>query len=208
MDQTLFALFRESGPESPLFPLIHNPLVFGILENAYAMLFPEVLIVVVLLARCAQAGAIVRWFAVFFAAYAIGLAVFVVLPVVGPPIHDIGLFDPALADTFTADLMRRMAVEFQEVRPGGRLGGFAYFVAFPSLHVAAAFILQVTLRNWPPIFWLFLPVNVLLMVSTVALGYHYSIDIAGGLILGALLSCALPVISPQEPTALIPGTAS
>jgi membrane-associated phospholipid phosphatase len=95
--------------------------------------------------------------------------------------------------------MRLMADEYRQVQSGGALTGFGYFVALPSLHVAAAILLQTTMRPWPWIYWTWAPVTVLLILSTVILGYHYVIDLPAGLILGYSLTRALPRLSALPP---------
>ena len=57
-----------------------------------------------------------------------------------------------------------------------------YFIAFPSLHVAAAVICQLAVRGSRPVFWVLLPVTVLVVSSTFLLGYHYALDIPGGVL--------------------------
>ena len=164
------------------FPLVEAHPLFALLENAYAMLFTEVGLTILVLLR---AGApIVRFFVVLFACYAVGLAVFVLYPTVGPCIFEPESFRAAFRDTFTYGLMHRMAQEYASVVAGTTGNGAAYFVALPSLHVAVATVLQRALATSRPHFWMMVPVNVLLASSTVLLGYHYLIDVPAGIALG------------------------
>jgi membrane-associated phospholipid phosphatase len=60
--------------------------------------------------------------------------------------------------------------------------------AFPSSHVAvAAATLCFTWREFRRLRWLHLAAVVLLCVSTVYCGYHYAVDVIGGLLLAAVL---------------------
>ena len=167
-----------------LYPLATQPVAFRLLENAYEMLFPQVVVGLLLVCLHGSTRTIVRWLMTLFAAYGIGLATFVLVPSVGPPIHAPETFQTALAGTRTATLMRWMADEFHHFMSGGPLIGFGYFVALPSLHVAVSSLMQITLRPFPLLFWTWLPITILLMLSTVALGYHYVIDLPAGLAVG------------------------
>ncbi len=53
-------------------------------------------------------------------------------------------------------------------------------IALPSFHVIWAWLCQYSLKSWPIVFYLMLPINCLLILSCVLLGWHYLIDILGG----------------------------
>ena len=89
--------------------------------------------------------------------------------------------------TATYGLMQKMATEFLAVKASQPVNGFGYFVAMPSLHVAVAVVLQATWRHRPVRFWSFLPVNLAVCASTVVLGYHYLLDLPGGVALAGLV---------------------
>jgi membrane-associated phospholipid phosphatase len=183
-----------------VFPLWTNHLVFVLLENSYVMLFPQVIVVLLVSAATQPREVVCRYVMVLFSAYAIGLTIFAVFPTVGPPIYFPASFKADWSGTFTAQLMKDMAAEFQQVQKGGGLNGFGYFVAFPSLHVAAAVILQRCMRNTPWLYWTWMPVTVLLILSTVVLGYHYLLDVPAGFILGYVLCRFLPRGVPVQAT--------
>ena len=54
------------------------------------------------------------------------------------------------------------------------------------MHVSVAMFLQVLLRPYRFIFWIFLPINILIIISTVILGYHYFLDVPAGIIVAML----------------------
>jgi membrane-associated phospholipid phosphatase len=65
--------------------------------------------------------------------------------------------------------------------------GRVHGAAFPSLHVAGAFVAVLAAwRYLRGMFWVFLPLFVGMMVSTVYGRYHYFADIPGGLMIGAI----------------------
>lgn len=190
IDAALFAfdaaILRAIFPVATdsVYPLTTQPVAFRLLENAYEMLFPQVVVGLLLVCLHGSTRTIVRWLITLFAAYGIGLLTFVLVPSVGPPIHAPETFQAALAGTRTATMMRWMAEEFHHFMSGGPLIGFGYFVALPSLHVAVSSLMQMTLRPFPLLFWTWLPITILLMLSTVVLGYHYVIDLPAGLAVG------------------------
>jgi PAP2 superfamily len=169
-----------------LFPLTDSRATFTLLENAYAMLFTEVGLVIFVLIRAR--ASLPRFFVTLFSCYAIGLLVFVVYPTVGPCIFEPDSFRAAFHDTFTYTLMQRMAQEYAAVGGGATGKGAAYFVALPSLHVAVATILQRALAVSRAHFWMMAPVNLFLVVSTVVLGYHYLVDVPAGVAVGLLVA--------------------
>lgn len=64
--------------------------------------------------------------------------------------------------------------------------GRVHGAAFPSLHVAGAFVALLGARQFARrLFWIFLPLFATMCVSTVYGRYHYVADIFGGLIVGA-----------------------
>jgi membrane-associated phospholipid phosphatase len=65
--------------------------------------------------------------------------------------------------------------------------GRVHGAAFPSLHVAGSFVALLGARQFARrMFWIFLPLFAAMCVSTVYGRYHYSADIFGGLIVGAI----------------------
>ena len=75
------------------------------------------------------------------------------------------------------------------IQPSTLEGGM---IALPSFHVIWAWFCLYLLRGWPVLFYFMLPINLLLIASCVILGWHYSIDILGGVMI-ILISHALCV---------------
>jgi membrane-associated phospholipid phosphatase len=189
IDRALLGGVKYEG----LFPLVTDPMVFRLLENSYAMLFPQILAGVILASMTTSRRFVARWLGVLFTAYAIGLASFMVAPAVGPPIFAPESLSPEYRETFTGTLMGAMREEYFRLQDGrGPLNGFGYFVALPSLHAAGSVLVQASFRHWPLIYWTWMPVTVLLIISTFALGYHYFIDVPIGVLIGIWLARGLP----------------
>jgi len=168
-----------------LFPLTHSAVWFHLLENAYMMLFPEMVVVLVVLHL--TRGDVLGFFKRTLACYGLGLLVSLIYPAVSPCVYYPESFRAAYAGSVAFNLGRSLASDYVALRHGLPLNGFGYFVAIPSLHVAMAVVLQASLAVSRMHFWTFLSVNLLLVSSTVVLGQHYLIDVPAGLLLGLIV---------------------
>src|SRR5262249_1606838 len=113
--------------------------------------------------------------------------IFLLFPTIGPTLADPNLFSKAYEYTQTYAIMRQMAAEYMALQGSGTLMGLGYFVALPSLHVAVAVLVQAFLYRSRTHFWLFLPINLLVAPATVALGYHYLLDVPAGVLLASAI---------------------
>jgi hypothetical protein len=182
-----------------VFPIFNSALAFALLERSYLFLFAEILVVVIWMAAF-QPRQAYWWIARLFTAYGIGLVIFLIWPTVGPHIYAPDSLRSEWHHTTTFRTMQSMAIDYQRIVGGGR-GGMNYFIAFPSLHVAAAVTCQLSVRGSRPVFWALLPVTVLVSSSTFLLGYHYALDVPGG-VLTAFLAwwCIDRFRSPDRPS--------
>jgi len=180
LDLAIYRWMLARPMELEQFPLFESRFFFTLLENAYQMLFVELFVVVLVLLR--KGGDLGPFLRSIFLCYFLGLVTFFFYPVVGPCIFQPGSLHPAYHATRTYQLMQAMAAEFAALGKETTHNGLAYFVAVPSLHVAMAVLFQCFLRASPCHFWAFLPVNVLMAISTVLLGYHYLIDLPAGVL--------------------------
>ena len=153
---------------------------------------PSLVVVLLLVAVTRSSRDVARWLIVLFGAYAIGLAVFAIVPAVGPFAYQPDAFRPGFRTSFTFSVMTAVAGEYRQLLTGGPLTGFGYFVAMPSLHVAVATLAQRALRPAPFLYWTFMPINILLISSTFLLGYHYFLDLPAGFVVAAALSRFVP----------------
>ena len=167
-----------------LFPLVPRGLWFAALERAYVFMFPELAIVLFLLANDIEQVRV--YIARIFACYAAALCVFVCWPVVGPGLMYPESIGRALDGTIMGVLSHNQLLEFRNIVGGGvPSSGFGVFVAFPSVHVALAVLFQWSVRALQVARWALHPINLLLVFGTVALGQHYLIDVPAGILLGA-----------------------
>ena len=133
---------------------------------------------------------VIEFYRLTFACYVIGLLVFLLYPAVAPDVYYPESLRADYLGTSTAALGRNLAADYSALGRGLPLNGFGYFVALPSLHVAMALLSQALLHAFPLHFWTFLPVNLLLIVSTVVLGHHYVVDVPAGALLAAFVLAA------------------
>lgn len=67
----------------------------------------------------------------------------------------------------------------EHIKPTTREGGM---IALPSFHVIWAWLCLYLARAWRPLLIFFIPLNIVLALSCVLLGWHYTIDLAGSVI--------------------------
>ncbi len=174
------------------FPLVRAPWLISLLERAYLAIFAEIALVLTLLA---PNTALTRNFVGRLATcYGVGLAAFLLWPVAGPCLVYPASIDPILTGASTRAIMQGMSVEFELVLAAGQpVTGFAYFVALPSLQFAMAVLRPVTVQTHSRVGGpVVAPINILMIVSTFVLGYHYLIDVPTGALLGAAVVALLP----------------
>ena len=64
--------------------------------------------------------------------------------------------------------------------------------------MTVATLAQLAVRPWRWAFWTLAPINMLLIASTVLLGYHYIIDVPAGLLVAAMLGPWVPADRPAR----------
>lgn len=109
-------------------------------------------------------------------AYAMGYIIALVFPIEGP-YHSLRALQQGALEGGPFTALMNVIQQF------GRVHG----AAFPSLHVAGAFVALLGARQYARrLFWVFLPPFMAMCVSTVYGRYHYVADIFGGLFVGAV----------------------
>lgn len=182
MDLKVYGLVLGVDEYAGLFPLVQRPLILRILQNGYLIFYLEVFFVAFVLEREDDSFAfIVR----FLAAHIAGALFFLIYPVFGPYI----LFPDSIREGFHGSpgwsMMQIVVQEYRAVMDGGSLTGAGYFVGLPSLHTAGAIIFQASIRKHRTAFYLLLPFNVCMVLATFILGFHYLLDVVGGVALAA-----------------------
>jgi membrane-associated phospholipid phosphatase len=151
-----------------------------VFKNGYAALFGELTLVILLICQTGNAKRVARFLTVLFGLYACGVVTFMIYPAAGPCLY----FPESISGG--SSLMTGMANDYVATTTGtGTLSGFGYFIALPSLHILVAVFLQTFLFRYKCLFLVFFPINILLILSTVVLGYHYVADIAAAFVIAA-----------------------
>jgi len=182
MDLAFYSFFGGSSINyTNLFPLVRDPTLLLIFGNAYTVLFGEIVLAVLLICQTGDANRAVRFLITLFGLYACGVIVFMIYPAAGP-----FLYFPESISSAGSFLLNGMATDYRVIMTGkGTLTGFGYFIAVPSLHILIVLFLQTFLFRYRRLFYVFLPINLLLIPSTVVLGYHYVMDLAVAFVIAA-----------------------
>lgn len=130
----------------------------------------------------------VRWFertvAAFIIAYILGLIGYLLFPAVGPAFYNETLtYLQASAGNGLKTKLLTHYIDFCNNPQTATLVRFNGLAAFPSLHCAHSVLFMYYLgkkERWMPVI-LALPL-VLLLISTVWLGWHWAVDLIGGLV--------------------------
>jgi membrane-associated phospholipid phosphatase len=194
------ALYGRTVEYAGIFPLVSSRLGFVVFERAYTILFAEMAVVV--FALVGDVVRLRRYLIRMFACYTAALGVFVLWPVVGPHLYYPESFRSGYEATTTGLWRQSSSLEYSAIR--GHLQpvtGFGYFVAVPSLHTAMALLCQVSFGRSKMLFWIFLPINILIIASTVVLGYHYVLDVPAGAALVAIVLLLTGKRLPVSPSA-------
>jgi len=175
------------------FPLVSHILLLRAFDNAYWLLVPEIIVVTFSLAQLDQRRHLNDFLQRLFGLYAAGIVIYMIFPVNGPQLFYPHQQDLSRSLEGTVALSNGMMHDYRVAQTGGRLAGFGYFIAVPSLHVLVAVFLQHCLRAFRVLFVVFLPINVMMCLSTVVLGYHYLLDSVAALaVYGLVLAVAGP----------------
>jgi hypothetical protein len=172
-DQWLYSWFLSSVNYTDFFPIVDNDFLLLLLNNAYSVLFPEIMLVLFLVCQTGESRRVSRFLKGLFALYAVGVLCFLMYPAIGPCLYYPESLDPTRTNF---ELIQGMRHDYHAAVNGEDLIGYGYFIAVPSLHVMAALYLQRCLIVFPRLYRVFLPVNLTLIASTVVLGYHYLVD--------------------------------
>lgn len=99
------------------------------------------------------------------------------VPAIGPRFTLTHLQNAELPGVFMADSIRETLNVLEQFKQD----------AFPSGHTAVVLVVLFYARQFvPALFWVFLPVVVALIFSTVYLRYHYVVDVVAGILLAVL----------------------
>ncbi len=186
-DQWLFG----TDPLRLLEPWLH-PVAVDFFEAAYLSYFVTPLVVMAVLIARRDVATMNRLYlgvlTTVFASY-VG---YVLVPARSPYL---AARDPAMAWAFSYAGDVRGWVIGDWIRATVESWDTVKFNAFPSGHAAVAVVFLVLLWRYPGLRWVVIPSYLALIVSTVYLRYHYVVDVAVGIVLGAASAWLAPRLS-------------
>jgi hypothetical protein len=181
VDQAIYGWFSAEPVEAAgMFPIFKSAVVHHFLESAYVLFFPQIFFVILVLLW--RKGDLAGFFRAMFSCFVLALGVFAVYPVVGPFIFP-ETMHPDFQGGHSHLLMKSILEEYRALENGSLVNGMGYFIGLPSLHVAVGILCQSYLSVSRCHFWVFLPVNVSIVLATFLLGHHYVLDIPAGVLL-------------------------
>ena len=186
-------LFRTSVSKLSHFMTLHlSRWGLPLLEFVYMSLYPQIGAAIILIALLGGRQYAMRYIGTLVVAYALAVATFLVWPTMGPfAIYSPGersyLVSFSTYLTQEGIVSKAYLLHARNLIPEVRTTNLAdYYIGFPSMHVALPAIAIWFLRKWKKLAFLLVLFDVLLLISIVALQWHYLIDLVGGVLAAAL----------------------
>ena len=199
IDTALAALDRDMGLDWPamITSLADEPAINNVLRLAYNSVLPQVAALVICLGWRQRPEDIYRFCAALAVSAALAMAIWTAFPSFGaisvynlPPALAAKL-KLALDPDYARELVRLLREGPGRISPGQVKG----LIGFPSYHAAMA--LLVVRYAWPirGLFWLFLALNVVVLLATPVHGGHHVVDVIAGLALAIGVSVAVDALA-------------
>jgi hypothetical protein len=168
------------------------PLFFRVMELVYFSLFGQIGGAIVITALLTGRQYAIRYVRTLLTAYLVALVCFFFWPTIGPfsiyspqersYLRALPTYSTQEAILLKADLLH----EHKLIPEVANVNLIDYYIGFPSMHVAMPLIAVWFLRKWRNIALILIAFDVLLLVSIVALQWHYLSDLAGGVLVAGL----------------------
>jgi hypothetical protein len=153
--------------------LSHYPWAKIMLDNAYDFILLEMLIVPFYLIIVGKYHDVKQLFYLFLSTVLLGGAIYFFWPTLGPACF--------LSSPYFTESQRNIGLNFYNLHhslpPALHAGGP---IGMPSFHVIWALLSQYSIRHVRWMWFTLLPINCLIILSTLFLGWHYFVDILGG----------------------------
>jgi len=181
IDSFLAKLDQAMGVDTPALMAwtAQHVYIHKILLTVYNFLYVEIVAIPLILPFFKNSKSVNTFFMTMLIAFLIGTTIYYFFPTAAPAsVFKSPYFMPSEHATY---------IKFYKVHHGQEVtSGDGGLIAFPSFHVAWAVILTYATYSKKWLFVLLLIINFLLIISTVLLGFHYLIDVFGGIILAGL----------------------
>ncbi len=154
----------------------------------YYCMFPQMGAALLLIAFHDGRKETFRFVGALLTAYYMAVAVFWMWPSQGPFFLCQEHFAQFPSSLRTYAIQRHLLSQANWLWAGKGFGGVSldYYIAFPSMHIAAPVIVAWFLRRWKRILGFLLAIDVFIATAVVLLEWHYVVDILGGLAVAAL----------------------
>lgn len=156
-----------------------HPLYYTILTTIYASLTYQLIVSIFLLVLFNTRRAISVFFIAELSTFLIGSFIYYFFPTVAPS----GVFHSPYFSVSQHDTSLRFYDVHHFIKNSIVDGGL---IAFPSFHVIWAILITYSWINKKIIFYPVCALNIILIISTVLLGWHYFADVIAGIILAAM----------------------
>lgn len=180
---------------------------FGWMEFVYRSLYAQIGGSLVITALLSGRGYAVRYVRTLVLAYSLALLAFLLWPSVGPfsvrshTPSDNASF-PSTYQTQEAIVMKARLLGAHSRVPEVETVNLAdYYIGFPSMHIAMPLIAIWFLRKWRRMALILLAFDVVMVVSIIALEWHYFVDLFGG---GLIAVVAIAVTRERKPSQVDP----
>jgi membrane-associated phospholipid phosphatase len=177
------------------------PAVLMLLDGAYATFTSQLIATVLVLIAARRTRELDRFLVTFVCATLIAEITSALVPTVGPMTAVAGGGEFANLATLGRATGETVLALRQGTLKVIDLGAINGIISFPSLHAAVAVIVPFTLRWNKPLFWAFVVLDSVMLVSAVPSGNHYLTDVGGGIaVAGLAIVCGRRVQESLERT--------
>jgi hypothetical protein len=180
--------------------------IFKFLEFVYYYcMFPQVGAALVLLAFQGGRKEALRFTGTLLTAYYFAIALFWIWPSQGPFFLCERHFAEFPASLLTYGVQKELLSQASALwaAKGFSAVSLNYYIAFPSMHIAAPLIVAWYVRRWRRILRFLLAVDLLIVVAVVLLEWHYVVDVLGGLAVACIAVLIVDGTSGSERTSLV-----
>ena len=150
-----------------------HPFITEVLYIAYFLYFPMPLIVFLWMLYKRQYQAVEKYFFIFLLTYYIAYTTYFFVPAVGPRFYLHDQYTVPLHGFLLTDFLRTIIDTLEPNK----------LDAFPSLHTAILITTMIlSYKNNKTLFYIYIPIGLLILISIIYCRYHYFIDLIAGII--------------------------
>lgn len=171
----------------------HLPKAFFVLmEFVYRTLYAQIGAAIAITALFASREYSLRYVRTLLVAYGLATAVFFFWPTIGPfairdtPVSHSTFFLSTYGMQQTIALKARLLWSHSLMPAVTTVDLADYYIGFPSMHISMSLIAIWFLRRWRRMAFILLGFNTVMLVSIVALEWHYFVDLFGGAVVAVI----------------------